>query len=1155
MGGISRFALRNPLVVVLVLVLVAASGVYSAISLRQEAFPDISLPVVTITTSYSGASASVVLDSVTRPLEAAVSGVSGIQALDSTSADGLSRVLVTFDVGSDTRSLQRQVQDAVNGVTLPSGVTRPQVTLNGPNSRPIMTYSLGGSDVVGLTTYAQNTIIPALQGLDGVAGVTVLGGAARDVLVNADPAQLKRYGVSILTLDNALRAGTASQPVGSVTIGGLGYPVTAGSGPADLAAIRALPLVSAATGAGGGLAAGAGGGGTGSTSSVTATSSVSQSIQQAAGYLTAARAELLSFSGGIQPNAFQPIGGGPTSGAQADIFEALNIIQTDPSGAAQNVRYAERNLTERVLKKHPDYAQNPHFSNALSWLQLAGTALALGGTGAHTLTVGDVATVTLGIPAGGPIVHSNGRSGVLLQITRTDTADTSKVAAAVRQKLAGLSLPSGFSLSKVSDISDTIATSIQGAVREGAVGALLAVLIIGLFLRNWRATLIATVSIPFSFLLTMIVLEWLGLTLNVITLAGVAVATGRVVDDSIVVIENLYRRIARGEIVTRATVLAGVTDVGAAILSSTATTICVFLPLAFVSGIVTTFFAPFAWTVTIHLVASYLCAVTIVPLMAYALFSRGRTPREAEENALTRAYRRTLAWSLDHRMVVLAAAVLTVLAALAILRRTPSDLIPQTGPATATVNLSAPLGSTVETTSNIASHIERAIVTDNDVLSYYTTIGDVNRRGVFVANSRIVQNNQGTIYVNFKDGVDGTAATDRLRRLLGTSSNGASLEIHKVGDASSSLELDVTGSNADSIATVTRQVEDIVRGVGSVDALTDTLAAARPALQVQIDPNTAARYGLTPSSVTSQLQALVNGATVSHITLDGVATDIVAGLSSAAMTSTADLGTLPLSSNNGIIPLSQVARITPIKSVALVTRHNQLLAARVTGVITSANVGGVSRSIQRKVDALSLPGDTKVTLAGVSQQQSVAFGNVYNSMIVAVILVFIVMVLAFRTLASPVAILFSLPVTLIGAALGLALGRQPLGLPALIGFLMLIGIVVTNAIVLMTRVQQYREAGASTRAALIDAGVNRLRPILMTAVATIVALVPLSLGLAEGNLVSQSLADTVIGGLISSTLLTLLVVPVAFSFLVPNAPLEPPLEAEQEPVLVAASRS
>ena len=275
---------------------------------------------------------------------------------------------------------------------------------------------------------------------------------------------------------------------------------------------------------------------------------------------------------------------------------------------------------------------------------------------------------------------------------RSDSADTVQVANAVRQTLSTLSLPQGIHAAKVVDVSDTIVSSIDGAAREGLVGALLAVIIIGLFLRNWRATLIAVITIPVAFLLTLIVLNALGLTLNVITLAGFAVATGRVVDDSIVVIENLYRRIAAGEPATRAGVLAGVVDVGAAITSSTATTVCVFLPLAFVAGIVSVFFASFAWTVTIALLSSYLAAITVVPLLAYVLLGRGHVPAERGEGAIARGYRAILSWSLDHRIAVLGLAVLTVLLALLILRRTPTNLVSQTGQASAKINITAPAG-------------------------------------------------------------------------------------------------------------------------------------------------------------------------------------------------------------------------------------------------------------------------------------------------------------------------------------------------------------------------------------------------------------------------------------------------------------------------------
>ena len=1128
MGVLSRFALRNPVVIVLILVLVAGSGIYSAFSLHQEDLPDISVPVITVSATYANAPAALVLDSVTKPLEAALSGVAGVQALDSVSAEGISRLVAQFTIGGDARALQRDVQDAVNGVTLPAAVGRPQVTLSSSNNRPVATYSLSGADTVRLTRIAQDSVVPALQGINGVASVDVLGGAPLDVLVTADPAKLRGHNLSIASVDSAIAAGTASQPAGQVTVGGVSMPLRAGNAPDSLAAIRALPIVPATAGLSAALSGAAtqGAAGSGGQRATPA--------QQTAIYLNAARAALVAYEGKNARSGAFGLDTSPTGVAQTDIVQALSDLQQHPTDAAIEARAAERSLLLLARKNSALYG-NPNFANALGWLHTANTVLALAAPGGTLLTIGDVATVSLGTPGVGAIARSNGRSGVLVQVTRSGSADVIQLSASVRHALAALNLPPGVHMTKVYDTADTIATSVGGASREGLAGVLLAVIIIGFFLRNWRATLIAVVTVPVAFLLTLIWLNALGLTLNVITLAGFAVATGRVVDDSIVVIENLYRRIARGEAVTRATVQAGVVDVGAAITSSTATTICVFLPLAFSAGLANAFFASFAWTVTVALISSYLAAVTIVPLLAFALFAHGGAPREGGEGAITRRYRKTLAWSLDHRLAVLGVAALTVLLALVVLRRTPTDLFAQSGPASAVVNVTAPLGSTVQATGAASAKVERVIGTDPDVDSYYTTIGDFNQHGIFGASARLVQSNQGSITVNFKDGVDGNAATTHLRDLL-SGQYGAAVDVHLSGGANSALEVDVTGSNPSNIGTVTRQVEAAIRAVGGVDNVTDTLAAAKAELRADVDPARAARYGLTPATVVTQLQALVNGVTAAHVSLNGAATDVVVSLAPAALSSPSALGSLPIGTAGGVVALNQIASLHRSSGTALITRHDQQLASRVTGNIISADVGGVSNGIARKLRALRLPGDTQVVLAGASQQQSAAFSSVYSSMAIAVVLVFIVMVLAFRTLAAPVSILFALPVTLIGAALGLALGRQTLGLPALIGLLMLIGIVVTNAIVLMTRVQQYRESGATLRTALLDAGANRLRPILMTAVATIGALLPLSLGFSEGSLISQSLADTVIGGLVSSTVLTLVVVPVVFSLLVREAP-------------------
>jgi HAE1 family hydrophobic/amphiphilic exporter-1 len=1051
MWRISSFALRNATVVVMAVLLLAVGGIYSALTLKQELFPDISFPIVVVTTVYPGASPNDVVNDVVKPEEALLAGVDNVTEVDSVSQEGFGEVIAQFGINTDTKAAQRNVADALRGLQLPASAQTPSVTNVGFANMPVVTLSLeaaGGSP--DLRAIAQNDVVPQLSELGGVGRVDLAGAPVQQVLVKANPAALAARGVSLQALVQALQADGVAVPAGQLTLGNQTDPVRVLAPYTSLQDIENIPIAAA---------------------SATAPAATPSATASATVPVTSA---------------------GPAAAPRAPVH------------------------------------------------------------------LRDVATVTLGQIGADTITRTNGRTSFTINVIKTPQANTVQLADAVRNKLPSIQrgLPDGVRLETFVDNSLPIKNSIQGMLRDALLGALLAVLIIFVFLRNLRATLVAIVSIPLAMLVSLILMNLAGISLNIMSLGGLAVATGRVVDDSIVVIENIFRRLSRraaGNVdgMTMAGwALVGTREVSGAITSSTLTTVAVFLPLAFASGIVSKVFVPFALTVTFALLSSLLVALTVVPLLARWLFA-GKVGIREREFWLARWYRPVLSWCLTHRPATLAAVVVVFAASLVTFRSIGTEFLPADARgAHIQVRIAMPTGTSLAVTDDAAAQLEQIIRAQTGVQSYLTTVG-TRGSGSFGGGAGAAIAEDASITVTVGDNVDAQPIADALRQqsqnltVDGVPAR-VNVSLQSVAPSGGGAQVNLSSSNDADLATASQRVVDAMSGIPGLANVQSNISPSKPEVQIDVDRTKAAAYGLSPQAVSGLLRGMLNQQVAAQATLAGGKTNVILYVDTSALQSAGQLTLLPVPApTGGTVPLGAIADVRMGYGPTNVTRVNQQDTASITADITSRNAGAINREIQRKIQALALPSSVAVAYGGEQQSLSDAFSSLEIAMLVAIFLVYILMILAFRAALPPFAILFSLPVALIGVLLALFVTRQTLNISVLIGMLMLIGIVVTNAIVLVDKVQQLRAGTDTDRPrrrdeALVEAGALRLRPILMTAVATIFALIPLALGQSEGALISQSLAIAVIGGLLTSTILTLIVVPVVFSLLVRDRPPVPP---------------
>jgi len=757
----------------------------------------------------------------------------------------------------------------------------------------------------------------------------------------------------------------------------------------------------------------------------------------------------------------------------------------------------------------------------------------------------DVATVALERVATTGYARTNGQPSLTLTVTKSSSANTVQVARDVEQALADAQArhPNEITVRTVQDLSSFIVESQDGLLREGGLGALFAIVTIFLFLFSLRSTLVAAISIPLSVLSALVLMQVSDISLNVMTLGGLAVAVGRVVDDAIVVLENIYRHRALGDDKLTA-VLAGPREVARAITASTLTTVMVFLPIGFVGGLVSQLFLPFALTVTFALLASLVCALTVVPVLAYLFI--GRVTLNVDEDGeprnsfWIRVYTPLIRGALRNRWTrwgVLVVAAALFLASLTLVGQLPTQFINTGSEKILGVTLIPPSGASSEAVLERATQAEAILIAQPDVEVVQTSVpgeGDTGF-GTILAALQGQPANSATMTVRLDPSVDLDEQTQALSAALASvKTDGYDVSVAQTaGFTSNGLSIIVSGSDLEGVHQATDTVVEAIGNRTDLANLTSDLVEASPEIAVRVDPNKAVAIGSTAAQIAGEVRALLSPTTVTTVTLDESGTaELIVRADPQVVGSVDDLRAVLVGTAQRV-PLGSVADVEQVDVQGSITRIDGAPAAQITAEITVADTGAVSSEVGAKIDELkangSLPASVDVRLSGVTEQMNEAFGGLFTSMAVAILLVYVMMVLAFNSLITPFVIMFSLPLATIGAFPALFLTGRPIGVSALIGFLMLIGIVVTNAIVLLDLVERLRSEGHSMREALIEGGRTRVRPILMTAFATILALIPLAAGFNQGSIIAAELGTVVIGGLFSSTFLTLLVVPVVYS--------------------------
>ena len=1037
MSFITRLALSRRPVTILTIILLFALGIYQYNQFQRELFPALEFPNIFIVAVYPNSNPETVAKEVAEPIENAISGMTGLNELESTSNANFTVIIATFDFGVDMKEAERDIESAVSSVDLPDDVDTPSVERINTDTFPIMQLSVSSEgDAVSLSRMVEESLVPRIERVDGVGDVREQGLAFERVLVTAHAEKMEELGLSAQDLADAISQSNVSFPAGSVDTRGMNYPVRT-------------------TGALG---------------------SVRQLRDLVVGY---ERAE----AGGIPQAPF----------------------------------------------------------------------------GARPIRVSDAADVELQSDAW-PISRTNGAPSITLEIVKDPDANTIDVTegvhAAIAEGRASNALPRELDIAVLSDSGPDVRESLDNLLREGTLGFLFAVAVVFIFLLNVRPSLlrgvtlalrptaIIAVSIPLSVLMGVLMMSFTDISLNFMSLAGLAIAVGRVVDDSIVVLENTYRHIQLGGDRVQSAYEA-TREVSAAIVSSTLTTVAIFLPLAFIEGLVGEFFSPFAISVSLALLSSTAVAVTAVPALGAILLRRGDFP-ESEDGApaerdsfLQRVYTPLLRGALRHKFITIFVALAVTGSSLGLIAFIPITLFPGGAPEFITINLELPTGTSVGPTNEKTLMVEEAmreLQRQGRIETYQMTLGSSQEGGGPGGGNG--PHLSGFFITLPETPIDDRNIEELIRDAIPDLGDDVSLVVSAVtgGPPEDELEMTIVGPDFNDIATVSRELEARLSGVEGIANLVNSVSDGQDEVVIEVDAQRAGEFGLTTAQVGAQVNQFIVGQDISEMNIGGETIDIVLRGDPDDVDDIDNLKNLIITGQFGATRLGLIADIGIERAPIVISRSDSERSATITGSITAEDSRGVGAAVAEARRGVALPPGVQIQTGGLFEQIAEGFQDVYVAMAAGIVLVYLVMVATLGSLRTPFVIVLSLPLAISGALLALLITGRTLSLSALMGFLLLIGIVVTNAIVLLTFVEQLRERGLSVYEALIEGGRIRLRPILMTAFTTTFALVPLAASTTTSGIIGAELATVVIGGLVSSTFLTLVFVPVVYTLMTVSIP-------------------
>ena len=1208
----AKFSVKKPLTVFVVVLAVIVLGVVSYLKMTPDLIPNMDFPYVVIVTADPGASPEAVESDITKPMEQSMATLDQIKEVTSTSKNSVSMVLLEFEdgVNMDTISVDIQQKISVLQGQWDDMVGTPYVLKINPSVLPVMVAAVSkeGMDVYDLSDLVTDELTGKLEGISGVASVSVSGAVTREAhvildqqkmdelsatLEDAVKKQLKKAETKLRdaekkiedgqsALNSAKRdvadgvAGAAGDAVDKVRdelrdvyknledtdirdiIGGLftDPDKTLEELQKNLDELKASLSKLMDELESGRLRAQVEG----------TVSDLVVSLMDGMTQLTEAQIQLDQAKTQVESGLKQISDAYKKVSEQTDLGGMLTISTVSGLLTAQNFSMPAGYISDDSgVSYMVSVGQKITTSGELEEMVL----FDLGLEGVEPIRLGDVATVVVTDDADQLYTKLDEENGILLSFTKQSNYATAEVSNNISDRFKTLEAQyEGLSFVPLMDQGDYIYLIVETIMSSLLWGALFSVVVLFLFLRDWRPTVITLVSIPVSVIFAVVLMYFTGVTINMISLSGLAVAVGMLVDNSVVVIENIYRLRAKGATIIQAAV-SGAQQVLGAVTASTLTTVCVFAPIIFVEGLTRQMFTDLALTITYSLMASLLVSLTLVPAMASGMLRRDFTPKPGLLDKLYPAYRRAIVFALDHKAgVLLLSLVLLVTTGWGAVSR-GFTFMPEIDMNNLSLSVTMPEGTTREEAVALADEVMERVMTVDNVSDVGFMMGSGTMGGLSLTSTSNSDYDV-TGYITMPEGTFGSDAGREIEALCAdlpctvTASGVMSgMMSYMTG---SGVSLSVYGNDMEELQSAARALGQRMGQAEGVVSVSDGLEDAAPALQVLVDRNKAMTKGITVAQIYMQVAAAMSDSTtVSTVTLDGDSMEMIvdaaedgkltreklleltidpgSGMTSAMGGSTsmssasASSGLSQLTGEDSgdedkTFKLGDVAEIRETVSMNTISRDQQRRCITVTASIADGyNVTKVTSEVQRLVNSLTLPDTVTVEFNGENEQIMDAMEQLMLMLLLGVVLVYLIMVAQFQSLKSPFIVMFTIPLAFTGGFMALLIAGIEVSVVSLIGFVMLVGIIVNNGIVLVDYINQQRLAGMERREAVIDACVTRLRPILMTSLTTILGLIVTAVAKNAGTALIQPIALVCIGGLLYATLMTLFVVPCMYEIM------------------------
>ena len=1178
------FSVKKPLTIFVTVLGIIVLGVVAYLKMTPDLLPNMDFPYVIIVTSDPGASPESIEQSITRPVEQSMATLDKIKTVTSTSQDSVSMVTLEFEDGAnmDTISVDIQQKISVLQGSWDDTVSAPYVLKINPSMLPVMVAAVTREDmdVYALSDFVTGELSPKLEGVSGVASISVSGAVTREAHVILDEAKLdalsEKLADAVRTELNKrkldLQKAKDQVEKGQAQLDEAKEAIAAGAAAKAGAAVDKLyEYLKEARGQ---IPEPDPDPDPGEPPITVPGQKELEQLQKTLKRLNATLDKLMKDleSGELKREVTSEVynmtlslidGITQLTEAQIQLDEAMTQIeagmdqineayksiadQTDVGGML-SISAVSQLLTAQNFAMPAGYIEDDSGvkymvsvgENVSSRQELEDMVLLdLGMDGIEPVTLGDIATVVVTDNAGELYTKVNGDNGILITFTKQSnyaTAEVSNNISARFEELEGQY--EGLSFAPLMDQGDYIYLIVETITSSLLWGALFSVVILYLFLRDWRPTVITLVSIPVSVIFAIVLMYFTGVTINMISLSGLAVAVGMLVDNSVVVIENIYRLRAKGANVIQAAV-SGAKQVAGAVTASTLTTVCVFLPIVFVTGITRQLFTDLALTMTYSLLASLIVSLTLVPAMASGMLRKEHEIKPGLlEKHLLPAYRRAVKWSLGHKPVVLiVSAALLVVTALGSLAK-GFIFMPDMDMPSVNVTLTMPEDADMAEATALADQVLDRIGKIDGI----ETVGAMMGGSSSMLSMGSGESHDVTVYITLSDDAASGAAVGRqieeacadLPCEVTTSS--AMMDMSML--TGSGVSVNVYSDDMDTLQSAAAQVGKALADIPGVAEVSDGLEDATPALHVAIDRNAAMKHGLTVAQIYMELASgLTDNATAATLELDGVSTDVII---EKPEDSVLDVDALrnyvfEVTKQDGTVeevPLRAFALVRETSSLGSIHRMNQKRYLSVTATLEEGyNVTLITAKAQDVVGGLDLGDGVSYTFTGENETIMEAVRQLLLMLVLGILLVYLVMVAQFQSLKSPFIVMFTIPLAFTGGFMALLLGGMEISVISLIGFVMLTGIIVNNGIVLVDYINQLRQEGVERREAIEEAGVTRMRPILMTTITTVLGLVDMAVHKTAGTSLMKPVAIVCIGGLVYATLMTLFVVPCIYDTL------------------------